>query len=357
MIIREAGPDDGPTLVRFFLETPMRAGTEFVFDRSPDFGALLRLRGRHRTFVALSGQTIAGSITALWHEGYDGDRTLRVGEIIDLRVATWARGGTLTARLLAAARDAFSSERTDWVVCLIGENNRDALGLVAGKAGFPPMRPLARYASAHFPAFRLPAAAKRGGVHVRTAGPQDAELLMGLAEELDARRPFRPPHPFPWPDPTGQHQGWIAVSAEGRPLGALITWDGMSVRRIRVVRYSVADQLFRVAMAVAARVGAAQALPAPGGPIRLWASRWFGVVESNARAARMLVRTALRAASLAGQHVLQVNLAEDDPLCRTLPALPHSVYSTIVYACPIGAGGEATLLDDGAMCFADLALV
>jgi len=357
MIIREAGPDDGPTLVRFFLETPMRAGTEFVFDRSPDFEALLRLRGRHRTFVALSGQTIAGSITALWHEGYDGDRALRVGEIIDLRVATWARGGTLTARLLAAAREAFSSERTDWVVCLIGEHNRDAIGLVAGKAGFPPMKPMARYASVHFPAFRVPAVAKRGGVHVRAAGPKDAELLMGLARELDAPRPFRPPHPFTWPDPAGQHQGWIAVSAEGRPLGALITWDGMSMRRIRVVRYSAADQLFRAAMAVASRVGAAQALPSPGGSMRLWASRWFGVVESNARAARVLVRTALRAAALAGQHVLQINLAEDDPLRRALPALPHSVYWTMVYACPMEAPGAVTLHDDGRMCFADLALV
>lgn len=357
MIVREACPEDGPALVRFFLETPMRAGTEFVFDRSPDFAALLRLRGRHRTFVALSGESVAGSVTTLWHEGYVGDKALCVGEIADLRVAAWARGGTLTARLLAVARDAFVSERTDWVVCLIGENNQDAVRLVAGKAGFPPLRPLARYASAHFPAFRVPAAAKRGGVQVRTAGPEDAELLMDLVRELSIRRPFSPPNPFPWPDPTGQHRGWIASSADGRPLGALITWDGMSVRRIRVVRYSAADQLFRAAMAAAALAGVARALPAPGGPMRLWASRWFGVVGSDARAARVLVRTALRAAALAGQHVLQINLAEDDPLFCALPALPHSVYWTKVYACPMVIPDDATPRNGSRMCFADLALV
>ena len=147
------------------------------------------------------------------------------------------------------------------------------------------------------------------------------------------------------------------MSAEGRPVGAVVIWDGMSVRRIRVVRYSMADHLFRAGMMLAALVGAATAPPAPGGVLRLWASRWFGVVGSDARAARVLVRTALHTAALAGQHVLQINLAEDDPLFRALPVLPHSVYWTRVYACPFGVPGDAALLHGSRMCFADVALV
>jgi hypothetical protein len=357
MNIREADEADGPALVQFFLETPMRAGTEFVLDRSPDFRALLRLRGRFRTFVAFAGDRVAGTITTLWHERLCGELSLYVGEIADLRVARWARGGQLTARLLTVARDAFASERTDWIVCLIGENNRDALGLVRGKAGFPALRPLGRYASTHYPAFRVPAARNGRGVHVRTAGGADAQLLADLVAALTFARSFSPPDPFPWPDPEAQHRGWIAMNADARPIGALVVWDGMPVRRIRVVRYGGSDHALRAVMALAALAGVATALPPPGGALRLWASRWFGVVGADPLVARALVRAAVRAAALRGQHVLQINLAEDDPLLRALPSLPHSVYWTWVYACQFGTSGDATLPDRHRMCFADLALV
>lgn len=355
--IREAGTEDGPALVRLFQETPMRAGTAFVLDRGPDFNALLRLRGRFRTFIASRGSQVIGAVTAIWHEGRDGDRMLVVGEIADLRVAPGARGGPVAARLLATAREAFAATRTDWVLCLIGERNRDAQRLVVGKAGFPPLRLVARYASAHFPAYHLPLATPRNGVQVRPAESTDASLLADLVAELSPRRSFRPTLPFPWPDPTAQHRGWIASGPDGQPRGALMVWEGMAVRRIRVVRYGAADQLLRGVMAVAALVGVSPALPAPGDALQLWASRWFGVLDADVHTARALMRHALRAAAIAGQHILQLNIAQDDPLFSTLPHVPHTLYWTAVYACPFGEAVGTTLQDGQRMGFADLALV
>src|SRR6185437_4977109 len=70
--VREATPEDGRALIDFLRMTPLSAGTEFVLDRSPDFSALLRLRGTSRTFLAVSHERLAGTVTALWHDARDG---------------------------------------------------------------------------------------------------------------------------------------------------------------------------------------------------------------------------------------------------------------------------------------------
>src|SRR6185437_8041075 len=112
--VREATPEDGRALIDFLRMTPLSAGTEFVLDRSPDFSALLRLRGTSRTFLAVSHERLAGTVTALWHDARDGRGRVRVGEVVDLRVAEWARGSRAVARLLGAARDAFAEAGVDW---------------------------------------------------------------------------------------------------------------------------------------------------------------------------------------------------------------------------------------------------
>jgi hypothetical protein len=249
----------------------------------------------------------------------------------------------------------FTEERIDWVQCLIGTRNTAALLLVLGRAGFPRLRSLGLYTSLHFPAFRLPAGPRRGGVLVREAGPDDARGLAELVRQADTPRPFRPTTPFPWPDPAGQHRAWIACTEEGRPVGALVIWDGEPVRRLRVVRWGTSDQLLRAVMALAAKAGVTEALPPLGQPLRVWASRWFGVLGGDAAIAKALVRTAIRAASRSGQHVLQLNLAGDDPLVAARPALPHAAFHTEVFGCSFSVADAAVQPADRRMCHADVA--
>ncbi len=353
--IREASAADGPALVGFFRKTPMRAGTEFVLDRGPDFHALLRLRGQSRSFVALRGEGVVGAVTALWHDARDGGRDLRVGEIVDLRVAPEARGGPVAARLLGEVARTLESVSAGWVLCLIGDRNRDAASLVSGGAGLPPLAALARYVSLHYPVWRVPPPSRRASIVVRPATDDDAALLDRLVRETTPPRRFAPAALFPWPDPDGMHLAWIAMDSAGRAVGALVVWDGLAVRRIRVTRYSLSDQLLRGAMAAGAWFGGAARLPPTGEPIRVWGSRWLGARAGDPAAVKALVRAALRAALEAGQHLLQLNFERNDPLLPWLPALPCSAYWSTLYGRRLGR--EQADSPGEAIYHADVALV
>jgi len=354
-VIREASATDGPALVAFFRDTSVRAGTEFVLDRGPDFAALLRLRGDARTFIALREERIVGAVTALWHEGLDGDQVRQVGELVDLRVAPELRGGPAAVRLLARAAAALEEVGADWVLCLIGDRNREAGRLVSGGAGLASLAPVSRYASVHYPVWRVPRRRPPGGLSVRRAAAEDTPVLAELIRETATGRRFAPATLFPWPDPEGAHHAWIAEDGSGRPIGGLVVWDPMAVRRIRVRRYSPGDQILRGLMAFASLFGAARPLPSPGEPLRIWASRWLGARSSPAFVTRALVREAIRAAAAAGQHVLQLNLEARDPLLPALPVLPRSFYWSTLYGRPLRDAGP--MLPEAGICHTDVALV
>jgi len=353
--IREATAADGPSLIAFLGETPVRAGTEFVLDRGPDFGALLRLRGLSRTFIALQEHRVVGAVTALWHEGMDGDAGLRLGEIVDLRVTPELRGTRLASRLLERAAAALAQAGADWVLCLIGDRNREAVRLVSGRAGFPALRELSRYASVHFPVWRAPQGRPRAPFTVRPATSGDAPALAALSCATVVGRRFAPPTLFPWPDPDGTHHAWIAEDKRGRPIGGLVVWDPLSVRRIRVRRYSSADQMLRVLMWLGSLLGVAGPLPQPGDTLRLWASRWLGAVDHPSQVTDALVRAAMRAAATADQHVLQINLEVRDPLLPMMPGFPRSSYWSTLYGCPLRDDVPNPV--ESSICHADLALV
>jgi hypothetical protein len=105
----------------------IEAGTVFVLDRRPDFGALPGLRGVFRSFLAFEGERLAGTVTALCRKAIERDRVVLVGEVIDFRVAAWARGGRAAFLLLRAAYEAFCVYGVDWIACLIGDRNRATL--------------------------------------------------------------------------------------------------------------------------------------------------------------------------------------------------------------------------------------
>jgi hypothetical protein len=338
LILREATAADWAEIADFFLTTPLQSGTSFVLDRRPDFGALPALRGRSRTFMVFQRQRLVGTATALWHLARDGADTITLGEVIDLRVAPCARGGRAISHLLHAVYAVFVAERVDWMVCLIGKRNRAAISTVAGRVGLPRLEFLEDFASVHFIAARIPSPFAAPGVTVRAAEASDGSLLTEFCAESYAEQRFAPRESLHWPHPSGRYRAWLAFEPDGTPCGALVVWDGESVRRLRIVRYSGADLPLRIAVEVAARCGMANPLPAPNEVFGLWASSLVAVRQNDGRTLRALLDAALAAAVAAGQNVLQINLSAHDPLLRRLPPYPRSTYWSTLYGSPRHAG-------------------
>jgi hypothetical protein len=334
VILREATADDWSQVADFFLATPLQSGTSFVLDRRPDFGALPALRGKFRTFLVFHEQQLAGTVTALWRPAQNGALCITVGEIIDLRVATWARGGRAMFHLLRAVQDVFVAERVDWIVCLIGKHNRATIPLVARRIGLPRLEALEDFASVHFVAGRVPRLVAAKGVIVRAAEASDAALVAEVCAAEDTVERFAPTESIAWPDPTGRHRAWLAFEPDGTLCGALVTWDGESVRRLRIVRYRVADLPLRVVTAMAARLGLTNPLPAPGEAFGLWATRVVAIRRGDSHTLRALLEAALGAAAAAGKSALQINLHARDPLLRRLPPYPRATYWTTLYGGP-----------------------
>jgi hypothetical protein len=338
MQIRTATNFDSPQLARFLLDNPMAVGTDFALDRTPDFNALLRLRGNFRTLCAYSGDHLAGTVTALWDERSDHGKSVRVGEIIDLRVAAPFRGGRTTSLLLRAAQRALEEAGVQWVFCLIGDQNQAARVLVRGRAGIPALQPLTRYVSVHYLALRVNFLSPRRGLRLRAAedtsladADADAEAIAhGFAQIAEGRRLATQSRPF-WPDPTGRHRAWLVHAPGGGVVGGLVIWDGFDVRRFRVMRYSGLDRLMKLLTVPAARLGLAVALPEPGGALRLWASRAFWAESGRPDIVRAMVAAALDAAVKQGVHIVQLNLPQGDPLIDQLPSYPRSSYWSTLY--------------------------
>jgi ribosomal protein S18 acetylase RimI-like enzyme len=355
--IVEAVASDSPNLAEFFLDNPLSGGSDFVLDRSPDFQALLRLRGHARTFCAREGGRLVGIVTALWDDRRGSDGTvLRVGEVVDLRVASSARGGRAARELLAAVLRAFAEAGVEWLTAVVADENRAAVGLVEGKAGLPRLVPLTRYVSVHFIALHMPLRPARQ-VAVREAGDADSAIVTDAV--CRCLRPFRlaPTTHFVWPDHTGRHRAWIAAGDDGEPNGVLLVWDGFDVRRVRVVRYSGSDRLLRSLTLALAQLGLVAPLPPPGGAVRMWASRALWNRDGSAGVTRALVSASLRAAADAGVHVVQVNLRQTDPLLGQLPRYPRSTFYSTLFGAPREGTAATPEVSAASAFYADLAMV
>jgi hypothetical protein len=356
MRVREATADDWQRVTDLFLATPLRSGTSFVLDRRPDFRALPGLRGSFRTFVINQEQRVAGTVTALWRPARYEARRITVGEVIDLRVAKWARGGRVAFHLLRAVHEVFIAQRVDWILCLIGKHNLAAASITARKVGLPPLTPLEEFASVHFLALRTPRWPATRDLIVRAAEQSDASLLAELYVAQSATERFAPTDAIPWPDPAGQHRAWLAFGPDGTFYGALVVWDGNALRRLRIVRYRTGDLPLRAATCAAATFGWGARLPAPGEVLRLWATRLVAIRCGGARTLRALLDAALTGAAEAGQHVLQLNLHGRDLLLHQLPPYPRSTFWTTLYGGPRD-GSPVAPTDPAGRYHADIARV
>ncbi len=342
MRLREADAADDAMLAEFMLGTPIESETAFVMDRTPRFSALPDLRGRSRTFIVEEDRRTSGIATALWRTAWDGGEQVVVGELLDVRIAEWARGGRTAYVLISAVCEALRAEGARHLFCLIGRHNQAAIVLTGGRAGLPQVRPLASFASANLIAFGLPRLIFRGGPLVRPANEADAALIGEFLARQTACERFAPTDPMPWPDPSGRTRAWLAFADDGSPAGALIAWDGEDVRRIRVTRYRRQDTALRTAVSLAFPFGLAAPLPRPGGVLSIWATQLLAMGQGGGRTLHKLVAAALKSCAHNAGNILQINLQAEDPALRQLARYPRSTFQTTLYGGALVPGGEIT---------------
>jgi ribosomal protein S18 acetylase RimI-like enzyme len=331
VIVREASSADGPALVRLFLETPLVAGTSFVIDRAPDFFASIRPQTRAQTFVAEDTGRLVGVVTGTWRTVSDQGRQVKVGEIVDLRVAANARRSGVAHELLTRIKSVCEAAEVDWATCLIADRNAAVAGLVRGTGALPAFEPVDRWVSVHFIAWRVPRTGRSARVRVRRGTSADRPIVEGMQKDLMRDWRLRESHEAMPEDPAEYHT-WIAESATGEPRGALVLRDGARSRRIRVAKYGAGDAVLRAAVGVAARMGVATALPREGDVLRLWSSTWLGATCADPTVVRALLIAALHEAARERIHVVQINLSERDPIHAVLPRLPGSRFHSTLFA-------------------------
>lgn len=331
MRVREATDADGPALAELLLATPIEAGTAFALDRRPNFFALPRMRGTPRTFVAEEGARLSGMVTVIQREVEHLGALEQLGEIVDVRVAPTARGSRVLFHMLAMARTSLRPVDLAWLVCLIGDANVQARGLVKGQAGLPALQALTGYLSVHYIAQSLSRWLPARRVNVLEARADDGAHVAHIIERSRLGQRLLPSHGGGTIDQPG-HRTWLARDTNsGHVLGGMVVWDGTGVREYRVARYSTADAILRAATLVAAATGVGVALPAEGGRLPMWAVRALAVEEGCTHVVKPLVRAVLGTAVKEGVHVLQVNLPRDHPLVPALPLAPRATFHSTLY--------------------------
>jgi len=125
---------------------------------------------------------------------------------------------------------------------------------------------------------------------------------------------------------------------------------------VRVMHYTGADRALKLLTGALARLRLAPALPAPGGSLRMWASRAVWNARGSNAVTRALVSAATVAAARAGVHVLQLNFRDGNPIMDQLPPYPRSVFRSTLYGAPVGRDTAADVPCSRGF-FADLAMV
>ncbi len=258
-----------------------------------------------------------------------------VGEVIDFRVAAWARGGRAAFLLLRAAYEAFCAHGVDWISALSASQNRATLPLVARRAGFPKLVALGGFASVHFIGWRVPSLVEPNGLTVRAATAADATMVAELsAEALGGESALT----------GGADRGGrtrLACTEPGSQarrmaLCAACCWSGTAKQCAAFGFFAIGRPTcrFDASPASGAWLGMTSPLPSPGGVLGLWASRVVTIRHGGSVTLRALLRAALRDAAVAGRSVVQLNLHGLDPLLRELPKYPSSIYRSTLYGCP-----------------------
>lgn len=123
IIFRKGTESDNQQLIDLTALSPMEGDISLRIDRSPDFFALLKLRGESTVFVAENNQKIIGCICASRQEVFIGGKITQVYYVGDFKVADSYRNKGVGYELTKRLEDYLISVDADLIFLNIAQGN------------------------------------------------------------------------------------------------------------------------------------------------------------------------------------------------------------------------------------------
>lgn len=319
--VRPLGPEDDAAMLAVCRACPIEAALRLLFDRGdrlhdwPD-----RVFDRYRYVGAFVGGQLVGYTMLGWLTGWLGDGDGPYGYLGDARILPAFRRQHLATRLVQTLLEPPPDDLRGGLA-LVAAGNHAALASVGGRPG---MRHGATLHVRNLPLFAAPRWEMPPGYSTRPAGDADLEPMADLFRRAWAGRPF-----VPHLDARGLHQRLhrfglvsedVTLVTHGGDVAAFgVAWDMAPFHVTRVLGYSLAGRLQKLAWDVAATCAGAARLPAPGEPLRaLTLSTW---ATHDASALRALLAGIGVRHRRSGHHLLHLGLMEGDPLAAAVDGL------------------------------------
>lgn len=316
--VRLLGPADQEAMLSVCRACPIEAAFRLLFERGDrmwDWPERVFDRFRYAgAFVdgQLVGYLMLGTLT-----GWLGDGDEPYGYLGDARVLPDLRRQQVATRLGRALLEPPPDDLRGGFT-LVAAGNRAALATIDGRPG---MRPGATLHVYNLPLFAAPRWQLPPGYALRQAEPADLEPMADLFRRAWALRPFAPQLDAAGLGRRLQQRGLtpadLTVVTQRGDLAAFgVAWDMAPFHVTRVLGYSSAGRLQKLAWDIAAACAGGARLPAPGGPLRaLTLSTW---AAKDAAALRALLVGVGRTHARSGHHLLHLGLMAGDPLATAL---------------------------------------
>lgn len=134
MEIREAVQADNDQLLSLTRDCPMDGTIRLLIDRQPDFFSLLKEKGEHKVFVAVSDDRIIGSFALVTKKCFIDHMPETVGYLCDLKIHPLHRNTLVAGRLLRRMHAHMQTLKICFYLCVTARGNANVESLLNGRA-------------------------------------------------------------------------------------------------------------------------------------------------------------------------------------------------------------------------------
>ncbi|HLF19309.1 MAG TPA: GNAT family N-acetyltransferase [Bacteroidota bacterium] len=359
--IRLATESDNQGLIALARKSPMKGLLTLYIDRAPDFFSLNRLQGDPwRVYVAQDAEQVVGSISIAYRDVFAWGTTTRIAYLSDMKILPSYRSSTVAFRLIKAVYEYEHTMGADYFICSVIKGNESVMKLFHGRAGLPRMYAVGEVVIHNIiPVFRKQ---MNGQDSVREAKTEDAAQMKSLFEKFSQHYNFTPKleenyfrriiqHEEPF-----QNSNHFVSERAGTMVAMASTWDQMSMKNLVVEKHSIASRSLVYFSKLAAFTGIMPRLPDAGKVIRTLQMRHLAIDEGGESGLREILKCVYNICLERRYHVLQIVVAEGDPIASVLPRSLTTRVPLIIFCGSISRQSTMEALSER-KCYEDICLV